>query len=72
MSITPLSKDQWKKVLTALVFSFISTFLGTFMSAGGIQSTQEATITLVLSSLVSAINGTLYGVWKLFEDDSQR
>lgn len=57
------TKEQWKKVAVAAIFSFVSTFLSVFMSAGGIQNTQEATITLALSALVAATNATLYAVY---------
>ena len=68
--ITPISKDQWSKVLTALGFSFVSTFVSVFMAGGGIQSTSEATFALATSALVSAVNATLYGITRLFVDDS--
>lgn len=60
------TKEQWKKVLTAIIFSFLSTFLGTFTAAGGIQSDWEATITLALSAVVAAINATLYALYITF------
>lgn len=57
------SKEQWKKVLTAAIFSFVASFLAAFTAAGGIQSTQEATVTLILASLTSAINSTTYALY---------
>lgn len=65
------NKEQWKKVLTAAIFSFVSTLLGTFTAAGGIQDSTEATLTLVLSCIVSALNATLYMIWITFFKESK-
>lgn len=57
------NNNQWKKIATAAIFSFVSTLLGTFTAAGGIQDSTEATLTLFLASVVSATNATLYMLW---------
>jgi hypothetical protein len=57
---------QWKKVLTAAIFSFLSTFLAVLTTAGGIQCSWEATITLLLSAAVSGINASLYALYITF------
>lgn len=63
MNIGLPTRDQWKKVLVAAAFSFISTFLAVFTAAGGIQDSWEATVALTLSALVSATNATLYALY---------
>lgn len=57
------TKEQWKKVGTAAAFSFLGGFLAAFTAAGGIQDTYEATVALLLSSLTSAFNATLYAFY---------
>lgn len=69
--MSPLSKDQWKSVARAMLFSFVSTFLAVVVAAGGIQSTYEANIALVGSALVSGINAVLFAVSKLFVEDGK-
>jgi len=54
------TKQQLIKVLWAIGYSFISTFIATVMLAGGIQDTMEATIALILSGAVAGINAGLY------------
>lgn len=71
LNISLPSKAQWKKILTAVIFSFLAGLLGTFMVAGGIQDSWEATWTLLLSSAVSASNGTLYALWVTFFKSSE-
>lgn len=68
--MTPLSKDQWKKTLTALLFSFTSAFLSTLVAAGGLQTSQEANLAIIWSALVAGINAALYGTYQLFKDDT--
>lgn len=62
------TEAQWKKIGTALAFSFVSTFLAVLLAGGGIQNTFEATFALASSALVAGINATLYTLVKLFED----
>lgn len=62
-NVSTPTKEQWKKVLTAVAFSFVSTFLAILTTAGGIQSTWEATIALSLSAAVSATNAALYTLY---------
>lgn len=63
MNVSLPSKEQWKKVLTAVLFSFLSTFLAVVTTAGGIQNTWEATVALSLSAAVSATNAALYTLY---------
>ena len=67
--MSPLSKDQWKSVARAAGFSFVSTFLGVVLAAGGIQNTYEANIALAGSALVAGINSVLFALSKLFVED---
>ena len=70
MNVSLPSKEQWKKVLTAVLFSFLSTFLAIVTTAGGIQNTWEATVALSLSAAVSATNAALYTLYVvLFKKD---
>ena len=69
MPISPLTRNQWEKVLTALLFSFVSTFLAVFLAGGGIQTTYEATFALLGASFVAAINAVLYAALKLFQEE---
>ena len=63
MNVSLPSKEQWKKVLTAVLFSFLSTFLAVVTTAGGIQNTWEATVALSLSAAVSATHAALYTLY---------
>lgn len=63
MNVSLPSKEQWKKILTAVLFSFASTFLAIVTTAGGIQNTWEATVALSLSAAVSATNAALYTLY---------
>lgn len=63
MNVSLPSKEQWKKILTAVLFSFLSTFLAVVTTAGGIQNTWEATVALSLSAAVSATNAALYTLY---------
>jgi cation transport ATPase len=63
MNVSLPSKEQWKKILTAVLFSFLSTFLAVVTTAGGIQNTWEATVALSLSAAVSAFNAALYTLY---------
>lgn len=67
--MSPLSKDQWKSVLRAALYSFVSTFLAVVVAAGGIQSTYEANVALAGAGLVAGINAVLYGLSRLFVED---
>lgn len=62
-NVSAPTKEQWKKVLTAVIFSFLSTFLAVVTTAGGIQSTWEATIALALSAATAATNAALYTLY---------
>ena len=54
------TKNQLIKVLWAIGYSFLSTFIGVLVLAGGIQNTFEATVAVALSGAVAGINAALY------------
>lgn len=60
------TKSQWINVAKAAAFSFVSTFLATFMAAGGLQTSWAATFSLAAGAAVSAINATLYFLYVTF------
>ena len=62
-NISAPTTEQWKKVATALAFSFVSTFLASFIAMGGIQDTLQATLALAASAVVGAINAALYALY---------
>lgn len=66
MNISLPTKDQWKKIATAAAFSFASGFLAAFTAAGGIQSSWQATFSLIGGAAVSAANTTLYFLYVTF------
>lgn len=70
MNISLPNKEQWKNVLTAAIFSFVSTFLAAFTAAGGLQQDLNATLALAASALVSAVNATLYMLYITFFKES--
>jgi hypothetical protein len=53
-------KKQILNVLGAMIYSFLSTFIGVVVLAGGIQNNMEATIAIALSGAVAGINAALY------------
>lgn len=65
-NISTPTKAQYKKVGTAVIFSFLSTFLAILTTAGGLQDTSEATIALVLSAGVAGFNAALYTLYITF------
>lgn len=66
---TPLTKNQWKKTGTALIFSFVSAFLSTVVAAGGLQTSREANIALGFSALIAGTNALLYALSQLFKEE---
>lgn len=56
------SNEQWKKVLTAIGFSFVSTFIATLVAQGGFQVGigWEGVISLLSGAFVASINAVLY------------
>lgn len=66
--MSPISKDQWRKVSKALMFAFSAAFLGTIANSGGITGFNETALTLLHSATVAGVNGLLYAAYLLFQD----
>lgn len=62
------TSDQWGKILTAFVFSFISGFLATLFAQGGVVVGLgwEGTLSLIGGSLVAGFNTALYTLYITF------
>lgn len=62
------TKEQWGKIATAGIFSFLSGFLATLTAQGGIQVGLgwEGVISLVGGAIVSGINMALYTAYVTF------
>lgn len=71
MSVSLPTKEQWKKIGTAGIFSFISGFLATLTAQGGFQIGLgwEGVVSLVGGSLVAGLNLALYTVYTIFFKD---
>lgn len=67
---TALTQNQWQKVATAAAFAFLSTFVTVFIDLGGIQSSWDATISLIASAAVSGMNAGLYALYLVFKTDT--
>lgn len=68
MNISLPTKEQWKKIATAGVFSFLSGFLATLTAQGGIQIGLgwEGTLSLIGGALVAGVNLALYTLYITF------
>ena len=62
------TSEQWGKILTAAVFSFLSGFLATLTAQGGIQVGLgwEGLISLIGGALVAGFNTMLYFLYVTF------
>lgn len=62
------TSEQWKKILTAFIFSFISGFLATLFAQGGfvIGIAWEGLVSLVGGALVAGFNTALYTLYVTF------
>lgn len=60
MNITPITKDQWVKVLKALLYAFVSTFVVTLVSSNGFSKAA------LYASAVAGLNAVLVAVKQLF------
>lgn len=62
------TKEQWKKVATAGVFSFISGFLATLTAQGGFQIGLgwEGVISLIGGAFVAGFNLAIYTLYITF------
>ena len=60
--------EQWNKIFTAIIFSFVSGFLATLIAQGGINIGLgwEGFLSLVGGSLVAGVNGALYTLYITF------
>lgn len=68
MNVSLPTKEQWKKIATAGVFSFLSGFLATLTAQGGIQVGLgwEGTLSLIGGALVAGVNLALYTLYITF------
>ena len=68
MNVSLPTKDQWGKVITAGVFSFLSGFLATLTAQGGFQIGLgwEGAISLIGGALVAGVNVALYTLYVTF------
>lgn len=75
--MSPLSNDQWKKVVKALAYSFTSGFLATMslMALDFIKAAQDGTSTilqlgtaLVIAAVVGGINAVMVYIKQLFTE----
>ena len=66
------TERQWGKVLKALIFSFLSSFIAALTAQGGFQVGLgwEGTLALIAGAFVAGINGVLYAAYiTFFEGD---
>ena len=73
-NISVPTKQQWKKIATAGIFSFLSGFLATLTAQGGFQVGLgwEGVISLVGGSLVAGFNLAIYTIYiTFFKTDDQ-
>jgi hypothetical protein len=68
MNVSLPTKEQWKKVVTAGVFSFISGFLATLTAQGGFQIGLgwEGVISLIGGAFVAGFNLAIYTLYITF------
>lgn len=65
MSISPVTKDQWVKVVKALGYAFVSTFVATLLYTPDLsQISQRA----VISAAVAGVNAVLVLVKQFFTE----
>lgn len=65
MSISPVTKEQWTKVLKALAYSFVSTFVATLLIVPDLHSIDQRTL---LASMVAGVNAVLVTIKQLFTE----
>lgn len=78
---TPVSNEQWKKVVKALVYASVSGFLGgvlmslmAAMQNGGVNTDSAFLFSLLTAGVVGGVNGLLVYVKQIFtvpEDSGQ-
>lgn len=62
MSISPVTKDQWVKVLKAVLYSFVSTFVVSIMAQ------PEFSKATLYAAAVAGVNAVLVTVKQLFTE----
>lgn len=74
MNVSLPTKDQWKKIATAGIFSFISGFLATLTAQGGINIGLgwEGTLSLIGGAFVAGFNLSLYTLYVTFFKSSDK
>lgn len=65
MKISPVTKDQWVKVLKALGYAFVSTFVATLLVVPDLSQIDQRTL---LAALVSGVNAVLVLGKQLFTE----
>jgi len=78
---TPVSNEQWKKVLKALAYASASGFIGgilmslmTAMQSGGVNTDSAFLFSILTAGVVGGVNGLLVYVKQVFtvpEDSEQ-
>jgi len=66
------NKEQWFKVLKAVLYSFISALLAVIIAAGGIQNNAEANIALILAGMTAGANAVLYTLYITFFEEAKK
>ncbi len=71
MNVSLPTKDQWKKIGTAAIFSFVSGFLATLYAQGGfkIGMEWEGVLSLIGGALVAGFNTATYTAYTIFFKD---
>lgn len=65
MTISAITKDQWVKVLKALGYAFVSTFVVTLLATPSLEYLDERTL---ISAAVAGVNAVLVGIKQLFTE----
>jgi len=63
--ITPVTKEQFKKVLKALGYAFVSTFIATLLANPSLDQLNERTL---VAAAVAGINAVLVYIKMLFTE----
>lgn len=65
MNISPVTKSQWQKVLKALGYAFVSTFVTTLLIVPDLTQIDQRAI---VSAAVAGVNAVLVLVKQLFTE----
>ena len=64
-SISPVTKDQYKKVVKAAAYAFVSTFIATLLASPDLSQIEQRTI---ISAAVAGVNAVLVLVKQSFTE----